>query len=67
MAQRAFDLSIEYSVTRKRFEKPIGSFQLVQGMLTDMYTDVESLRALTYQLGREIKDLPACEGQGTIH
>lgn len=68
MAQRALDLSVEYATVRKQFEKPIGSFQLVQGMLADMYTDLESLRAFTYQLGREIKDLSISEaGRGVIH
>ena len=43
MAQRALDLAVEYAVQRKQFDQPIGSFQLVQGMLADMYTDLESL------------------------
>ena len=68
MAQRALDLAVEYAVQRKQFDQPIGNFQLVQGMLADMYTDLESLRALTYQLGREIKDISVGEaGRGGIH
>jgi alkylation response protein AidB-like acyl-CoA dehydrogenase len=35
---------------------------MVQAMLADMYTDVETMRALTYQLGREIVNLEAGEG-----
>ena len=49
VAQRALDLSIEYARTREQFGQPIGNFQLVQAMLADMYTDVETMRSLTYQ------------------
>ena len=60
-------MAVEYAVQRKQFDQPIGNFQLVQGMLADMYTDLESLRALTYQLGREIKDISVDEaGRGGV-
>lgn len=68
MTQRALDLSVEYANTREQFGKTIGNFQMVQAILADMYTDVETIRALTYQLGREILDIPAGEGgRGEIH
>ncbi len=37
VAERAFQLSLEYAQTRRQFGKPIGSFQMVQSMLADMY------------------------------
>ena len=41
---------------------------MVQAILADMYTDVETIRAITYQLGREILDIPEGEGgRGEIH
>ncbi|MGE0484470.1 MAG: acyl-CoA dehydrogenase family protein [Gammaproteobacteria bacterium] len=68
LAQRAFDLALEYSTQRKQFGQPIGQFQMVQAMLADMYTEIECMRALTYQVGREIVDLPEGEGgRGAIH
>lgn len=68
MTQRAFDLAAEYATLRRQFGKPIGEFQMVQAMLADMYTDLETMRALTYQLGREIVDLEIGEGgRGVIH
>ena len=68
MAQRAFDLAVEYATQRKQFGQAIGNFQMIQAMLADMYTDLESTRALTYQLGREIVNLPEGEGgRGDIH
>jgi isovaleryl-CoA dehydrogenase len=68
LAQRALDLAVEYSTVRKQFGKAIGNFQMIQAMLADMYTDVETIRALTYQLGREIVDLESGEGgRGAVH
>ncbi len=68
MTQRALDLSVEYANTREQFGKTIGNFQMVQAILADMYTDVETIRALTYQLGREVLELPVGEGgRGEIH
>ena len=41
---------------------------MIQSMLADMYTEIECMRALTYQVGREIVDLPEGEGgRGVIH
>ena len=68
MTQRALDVTIEYANTREQFGKTIGNFQMVQAILADMYTDLETMRALTYQLGREILEIPLGEGgRGEIH
>lgn len=68
MTQRALDITVEYANTRVQFGKRIGEFQMVQAILADMYTDVETIRALTYQLGREIRTIrPGESGRGEIH
>ncbi len=68
LAQRALDLAVDYATMRKQFGRPIGDFQLVQGMLADMYTDVATIRALTYQVGREVMNLaPGEGGRGAVH
>ncbi|CAN0474950.1 unnamed protein product, partial [Phaeothamnion confervicola] len=68
LAQRALDLAVEYATYRKQFNRAIGEFQLVQGMLADMYTEVEAMRALTYQVGREVGGLETGEGgRGVVH
>ncbi|MGR9090887.1 MAG: acyl-CoA dehydrogenase family protein [Gammaproteobacteria bacterium] len=68
MTQRALDITVEYANTRVQFGKRIGEFQMVQAILADMYTDLETMRAITYQLGREIRAIPAGEsGRGEIH
>ncbi len=68
LAQRALDLSVDYATQRKQFGRAIAEFQLVQGMLADMYTEVETIRALTYQVGREVAELEVGEGgRGVVH
>jgi isovaleryl-CoA dehydrogenase len=68
MAQRAFDLAVEYATQRKQFGRAIGEFQMIQALIADMYTELETVRALTYQVGREIVDLPEGEGgRGAVH
>ena len=49
IAEEALALSIEYAKQRHQFGKPIGSFQLIQAKLADMYTQIEAARALLYQ------------------
>ena len=47
-AQAALDASIKHAKERVQFGKPIGSFQLIQGMIADMAIQIESARLLTY-------------------
>ncbi len=44
----ALDLAAPYTRERKQFGQPIGSFQLVQGKLADMYTTLNACRAYVY-------------------
>ena len=68
ITQRALDLSLDYARDRKQFGVSIGNFQMVQALLADMYTDLETMRALTYQLGREIQNISRGEGgRGVVH
>ena len=68
MTQRALDITVEYANSRIQFGRRIGEFQMVQAILADMYTDVETIRAITYQLGREILAIrPGEGGRGEIH
>jgi len=46
--QACMDTVIPYVHERKQFDKPIGSFQLVQGKLADMYTSMNACRAYVY-------------------
>ncbi|WP_197516062.1 acyl-CoA dehydrogenase family protein [Mycobacterium sp. 1465703.0] len=51
-AQRALDESVSYAATATQGGTPIGSFQLVQGMLADQQTGVMAGRALVRDAAR---------------
>ena len=68
MAERALDLSVEYAKERKQFGKPIGSFQMIQSKLADMYAALESMRAMAYATVSLCNDLErGAGGRGDIH
>ncbi len=49
VAEEALAISIEYAKQRHQFGRPIGSFQLIQAKLADMYTQIEAARGLVYR------------------
>lgn len=68
IAERALDLSLEYAQTRKQFGKAIGSFQMVQSMLAEMYTHVETMRTFTYRVLAAASEVEiGSGGHGDIH
>jgi len=48
----AMDVVVPYVHERKQFGQPIGSFQLMQGKLADMYTTMNACRAYVYAVAR---------------
>ncbi len=46
------DEVMPYLRDRKQFGKPIGSFQLMQGKIADMYTRMNSARAYVYEVAK---------------
>ena len=46
------DEIMPYMAERKQFGQPIGSFQLMQGKIADMYTALNSARAYVYEVAR---------------
>jgi len=48
----ALDLVLPYVRERRQFGAPIGSFQLIQAKVADMYTDFAAARSLVYAVGR---------------
>ncbi len=48
----ALDLTLPYVHERKQFQKSIGTFQLMQAKLADMYTSFNAARAYVYAVGR---------------
>lgn len=49
IAQGAFDASIKYAKERKQFGKPLSDFQGIQFKLSDMATEIDAARLLTYR------------------
>ena len=50
--QACMDVVLPYCQDREQFGKPIGSFQLVQGKLADMYTTMNACRAYVYEVAK---------------
>lgn len=68
MAERAFELALDYAKTRKQFGKRIGDFQLVQAKLADMYTSIETMKTFSYRTLAEANDMEVgAGGRGDIH
>ena len=50
--QAALDVVLPYVRDRQQFGRPIGSFQLMQGKVADMYVALNSARAYVYSVAR---------------
>jgi isovaleryl-CoA dehydrogenase len=50
--QAAMDVVIPYVHERKQFGAPIGTFQLVQGKVADMYTTMNACKAYVYAVAK---------------
>lgn len=53
MAERLVDESVEYARTRRQSGRPIGSYQLVQGLIADSMTDYYAGRATVLEAARQ--------------
>ncbi|MXW73236.1 MAG: isovaleryl-CoA dehydrogenase [Chromatiales bacterium] len=65
--QACLDVAVPYTRERRQFGEPIGSFQLVQGKLADMYAATGACRAYAYEVASACdrgdasrKDAAAC-------
>lgn len=68
MAERALELSVDFAKTRKQFDQPIASFQMIQSRLADMYVWVETMKTFCWQVLAECDQIGHGEaGQGEIH
>jgi hypothetical protein len=58
--QAAMDLVIPYVHERKQFGQPIGTFELMQGKLADLYASLNAARAYVYTVAR------ACDARTAV-
>jgi alkylation response protein AidB-like acyl-CoA dehydrogenase len=58
--QQALDMTIEYAKERKQYDRPIGSFQVIQHYCADMATDVDGTRLSTYQAAWRVSEGLPC-------
>lgn len=54
----ALALAVAYARERQQFGQRIGDFQMIQGKLADMYTQVEAARALVYRTAALAESAP---------
>ena len=54
-AMACFDITCDYLLERKQFDRPLASFQLIQKDLAEMYTEIVKAQWMNLQIGR-LKD-----------
>ncbi|MBB1456487.1 isovaleryl-CoA dehydrogenase [Pseudoalteromonas sp. SG43-5] len=50
--QACMDIVVPYIHERKQFDSPIGQFQLIQGKIADMYTQMNAARSYVYTVAK---------------
>jgi isovaleryl-CoA dehydrogenase len=53
LMQSALDITLPYVRERKQFNAPIGTFELMQAKIADMYTALQSSRAYAYMVAQQ--------------
>lgn len=62
IAQQVLDMTVEYAKERKQFDRPIGSFQIIQHYCADMLIDIEGIRLSAYQAAwKSSEGIPCAE------
>lgn len=56
LMQAALDMALPYVRERKQFNAPIGTFEIMQAKIADMYTALQSSRAYAYMVARHFDD-----------
>jgi len=53
LMQSAIDVTLPYVRERKQFNAPIGTFEIMQAKIADMYTALQSARAYAYMIAQQ--------------
>ncbi len=54
LMQAALEITLPYVQQRKQFGQAIGTFELMQGKIAEMYTHLQSARAFCYQTAQQL-------------
>jgi len=64
--QRVLEMTVDYAKERKQFDRPIGSFQIIQHYCADMATDVDGARFSTYRAAWMLSEGLPCSKEVSI-
>ncbi len=62
IAERCYDIAVDYAKTREQGGRPIGEYQLVQNRMARMYVDLSNARRIVYST-EPMDILDACAGK----
>jgi alkylation response protein AidB-like acyl-CoA dehydrogenase len=60
ITQQVLDMTVDYAKERKQFDRPIGSFQIIQHYCADMLTDIEGMRLSAYHAAWKLSEGLSC-------
>lgn len=63
IARKAFDIVCDHAMSRNQFGKKISSFQAIQFMIADMYTEILASRTLYQKVGSMLDKNIQCSGE----
>jgi alkylation response protein AidB-like acyl-CoA dehydrogenase len=64
--QQVMEMSVNYAKERIQFDRPIGSFQIIQHYLADMSIDVDSARITLYKAAWKASEGLPCSNEISI-